>query len=96
MNLSDIENVVLDLLLDDYEEPRIIAKNISTFIASPITEQEVLSILGSLAESGLVQPFIYDATTQQYMKIESALAHASQNIWFLATTTGREWAANNG
>ena len=91
MNLSMIENEILDLLLDDHEAPETIIQNISI----KITTKEILSALSSLTESGLVQPFIYDVASQQYNKIEHAL-NSNQELWFLATAAGRNWAANNG
>ncbi|MDO9151711.1 MAG: hypothetical protein Q7U33_10070 [Methylotenera sp.] len=92
MNLSIIENEILDLLLDDYEAPETIAQNISI----KITKKEILSVLDSLTTSGLVQPFIYDTASQQYKKIEPASTNPNQEVWFLATSVGRNWAANNG
>jgi hypothetical protein len=81
---SKFDQLVLDASYNDYEAPHTIASDLSNILGRPVPEQEVRSAFGRLVHLGLVQAFHFDAATQQYRSVQSALLPSVQEPWFLA------------
>jgi hypothetical protein len=57
-------------------------------MARPVTADELVSALVRLAETGLVDAYVYDPSIRNYRK-DSLGAIAPSELWFLINSTGR-------
>jgi len=88
MYLSAFELEVLDRVFDDYEAVDIIRGDIALDLGRPVSEEEVASALVALAHSGLVDVFVYDATSSTYRPAEIDSSSVA-DLWFLTNKHGR-------
>jgi len=84
MSDGAIENEVLDRCSDDIEAPHSIAPDISRDLGRLVTETEVRAAFLALASKGLVQAYIFEASSSRYVPISSAEAAHTDAAWFMA------------
>jgi hypothetical protein len=92
-NVDHFELDVLDWVLVDYEAPHTIAAEIGRELQIPVQEAEsrVKDTLIRLAERGLVQAYVYQASTHRYESITPGEARLAAEPWFLATEAGETY-----
>jgi len=83
---SAFEREVLGWVADDYEAPHTIAGDIARETGRPTSEAQVREALLTLAESGMVQAYVYDA--QRYRPITHGEAATAADPWFMSTAAG--------
>ena len=88
MSLSAIEEEVLWACGDDYEAPHTIAAHVAREMERPVSESEVRAAFLSLAESGHVQPFLFDERLKEWKPVPPEVAKRDPSVWFMATAKG--------
>ena len=91
---SAFELEVLSRVADDYAAPDRIAEAIWEETGRPTSEAEVRRTLLLLAQTGLVQAYVYDESWRiydphGYEPVSDAEASVAADAWFMATTAGR-------
>lgn len=87
MSLSAFEREVLGRVADDYEAADTIREDIARDLGRSVSEDELASALLTLARSGLVDAFVYDASSSQYHRADVQKS-AVGDLWFLANKAG--------
>ncbi len=86
--LSAFELEVLGRVAEDYKAPHTIAGDIARELKRSISEADVQAALLALAQSGMVQAYVYDPQHQRYNPITPNDAQSAKEPWFIATATG--------
>jgi len=94
MSLSAIEDEVLGRCADDYEAPHTVASDIARDLGRPISEAEVREAFLSLALAGLVQAYVFEASSSRYVPISATEAARREAAWFMINTAGRKLCEN--
>ena len=85
---SAFELEVLAWVADDYEAPHTITGDIARETGRATSEAQVRAALLALAQSGMVQAYIYEAHAQRYKPITHSEAAAAADPWFMSTAVG--------
>ena len=85
---SAFELEVLGWVADDYEAPHTITGDIARETGRSTTEAEVRAALLALAQSAMVQAYVYDAQTQSYKPVTYREAAMATDAWFMSTAAG--------
>jgi len=85
---SAFELEVLGWVADDYEAPHTIAGDIARETGKATSEAQVRAALLALAQSGVVQAYIYEPQAQRYKPVTHGEAAAAIDPWFMSTAIG--------
>ena len=85
---SAFELEVLGWVANDYEAPHTIAGDIARESGRATSEAQVRTALLALAQSGMVQAYVYEAHAQRYKPITHGEAAAAADPWFMSTAVG--------
>jgi len=85
---SAFELQVLGWIADDFEAPHTITSDIARDLKRSVSEAEVRAALLALAQSGLVQAYLYEPAGRRYKPIPYREAEAAEDVWFMATEAG--------
>ena len=88
MSLSSFELEVLGRVADDYEAIDTIRDDIARDLKRPVSDEEVGLALLALTRSGLVDAFVYDASSSQYRRADVDQSSVAE-LWFLTSKRGR-------
>ncbi len=88
MDLSQFQLEILGRVADDYEAIDTIRDDIARDLERPVSDEEVWSALLSLAHSGLVDVFFYDASSSRYCPAEVDQFPVA-DLWVLTSKRGR-------
>ena len=82
------EMEVLGWVTEDYEAPHTIADDIARELNRATSESEVRAALVALAQSGMVQAYVYESQSHGYKPISASEAATTEAPWFMATAQG--------
>jgi len=85
-SLFEIE--VLGWVAEDYEAPHTIGDDIGRELKRPTSEAEVRAALVALAQSGMVQAYVYEPQSHRYEPVAASQAAQTDTCWFMATAQG--------
>jgi len=94
MGLSDLEYAVLSWTVHDYEAIHTIRDNVATDINRKISDMELGQVLLGLHSRDLLESYVYDDKTQQYIA-SPPKGNELSSVWWLTSEQGKE-IANSG